>query len=419
MKKMSKILLLASVLFLLTPIYLNLYANDSSGEILPAGGVQLRKTNGIVMEVESLYMKPDRTNYLQAIVEVNYIFNNITDKDIITEVFFPLPKTIVRRIDWTYNHDFNFKLYVNGKEKKYEGHKVGGQEEYVQYFYWKQAFPANKRVHIKHTYIASGYLNAGGLLAMLNPWTVDKVEMSEEYRQHENRNHARASGLFKYILTTANNWNNPIRSFNLLVEGFSSADAYFEGKLHTSPDRYYAKNIINFAPSSELFFVFNQQLIDKKEAEQKKDTDVKLYYILETTDLSDAPNGKKTGKMKDDEYVWIVESAQDWVKIAQHNKDSDVLGWTRKENLIDLTQPDRDAMEEFKNNIKFSDAKLYKTDGSVNIRNTPNGKKIGKIKDGEYVWVVESAQDWSKIVHNDLRGWTHKQNLIDIWTVDK
>ena len=59
-------------------------ANDTAGYVLPTGGVVFEKQDGIKMKTEALYIRPGQ-------IEVNYLFENTTDKDITTQVFFPLP----------------------------------------------------------------------------------------------------------------------------------------------------------------------------------------------------------------------------------------------------------------------------------------------------------------------------------------
>lgn len=432
---MKKLSALIGIFFLLTSVSVNLCANDSSGAILPTGDVQLKKTDGIIMEVESLYMKPERMGAsVHGIVEVNYIFKNITDEDIVTEVFFPLPEMATGFDDeeglegiYQYFHDFNFKLYVNGKEKEYNTHfeifsgtynvtnilkplyksyydapkgeyykehlKTLSEDDrqylensYEQnkerfflkkkvYFYWQQIFPANKRVHIKHIYTAQEYDTA---LSSKLPEYVKNYSTLSEYEVHANNDpalmekfdkyvrdyHSWYHGFFEYILTTANNWNRPIRSFNLLVEGISGANISFEGNPYFSLDRYNAKNILNFSPSAELYVEFGMK-------------------------VGSSSKNLFNEQAKQDEYIAAVDKY------------------------------DTEKMTELSKEIKFSNAKLYKIDGPANVRDNPNGKKNGQIKDGEYVWVVESVKDWRKIVQNDLRGWMHKQNLIDIWAVEE
>ena len=72
-------------LFLLLCISLSARANDTAGYVLPTGGVVFEKQDGIKMKTEALYIRPGQ-------IEVNYLFENTTDKDITTQVFFPLQR---------------------------------------------------------------------------------------------------------------------------------------------------------------------------------------------------------------------------------------------------------------------------------------------------------------------------------------
>ena len=66
-------------LFYFILISLSVYANDTAGTILPTGGVVFEKQDGIKMKVEALYIRPYQ-------IEVNYLFENTTDKDINTQI---------------------------------------------------------------------------------------------------------------------------------------------------------------------------------------------------------------------------------------------------------------------------------------------------------------------------------------------
>jgi len=59
------------------------YANDSAGTTA-AGGITFTKTPVISMVREELLINPKQ-------VRVSYIFKNNSDKDITTQVFFPIP----------------------------------------------------------------------------------------------------------------------------------------------------------------------------------------------------------------------------------------------------------------------------------------------------------------------------------------
>lgn len=95
---------------------LALFPNDTAGTILPTGGVVFEKQDGIKMQTEALYIRPGQ-------IEVNYLFGNTTDKDITTQIFFPLPDMpAVEEYLGDEAHDFKFELWVNGKPKTYQTH---------------------------------------------------------------------------------------------------------------------------------------------------------------------------------------------------------------------------------------------------------------------------------------------------------
>ncbi len=64
-------------LFFVVSVSSSVYTNDTAGYVLPTGGVVFEKQNGIKMQTEALYIRPGQ-------IEVNYLFENTTDKDITT-----------------------------------------------------------------------------------------------------------------------------------------------------------------------------------------------------------------------------------------------------------------------------------------------------------------------------------------------
>ena len=83
-------------------------ANDSFGQVLPTGEIQLKKQDGIVLKHEALLLSDT--------VTVDYLFENITDKPIEIDVFFPIP-TVGPIIDYHDRpHDFKFRVWTNGQE---------------------------------------------------------------------------------------------------------------------------------------------------------------------------------------------------------------------------------------------------------------------------------------------------------------
>jgi hypothetical protein len=452
-----KLIIMKIILFLFIDLMFvaRIYANDASGAILPTGEVQFINRDGIKMEVEALFIKPTIGKYghpSNAIVEVNYIFENVGNEDIMTEVFFPLPE--MDAVDDGYGsysdeaHNFDFKVWIDGvpienkehfqliyneadvtkffkplfkeyyyvadqmelnkyiqslpaKYKKYlidnkiiikgfindeiEGWIINDRDIRLKrkiYFYWEQNFPAHKRVHIKHTYIASSFsTNVGS--AMINYG--EKNFSTEEYKKIKIPETTISNkdelydyyyhGYFKYILVTANNWNKPIRAFNLLVEGKEKALTNFEGELKLSDDNFLSLNITNFSPTKDMYIEF-------------------------------------INKYRDFSSLYKERYGKDYYSLPKEIKDSTET-YKAKEEI------DKEINEAEKRHT-YSNAKLYRIDGPANIRKTPNGEIIVSLENGVCVWVVETKSDgWSRIIYNDLRGWTYKKNLIDIWDVKK
>src|SRR5512142_3146984 len=65
------------------------HANDSAA-VIGAGGLELTKSDSIVMESEDLYLSLPE-------VRVSYVFRNTSDRDVETVVAFPLPDA---RLGW-------------------------------------------------------------------------------------------------------------------------------------------------------------------------------------------------------------------------------------------------------------------------------------------------------------------------------
>lgn len=181
---------------------------DDTAIAVAAGGIQLRKEVRISMDKERLEISVDK-------VAVDFWFRNETDKNITTDVAFPIPPY---RFDWDStngSHDFaDFKLWVNGQPISYQTEvqaKLNGKDytdilrslgidvatfgEYdwkkappdgspqisavstsirqqlvhlglldslddafpqwtvTKMYYWRQDFPAGKLVHIRHAYV--------------------------------------------------------------------------------------------------------------------------------------------------------------------------------------------------------------------------------------------------------------------------
>ena len=149
-------------------------------------------------------------------------------------------------------------------------------------YHWTQTFPANSSVNIKHSY--TPYY--GGMYGVFQEWQnevsgeVDSGIMQESClaqdtkKAIEERAFAKVKGTHKainlyydwvsYILTTANNWKQPIKDFHLIIEKPENAitSLCFGHKLiKTSPTRFEA-HIKNFIPEKDLkvYFIFEEQV---------------------------------------------------------------------------------------------------------------------------------------------------------------
>jgi hypothetical protein len=57
-----------------------------------------------------------------------------------------------------------------------------------------------------------------------------------------------------------------------------------------------------------------------------------LSRIYGPANLRSEPNGKKTGRLEDKTYVWVLKQMGDWYEVIQ----GDAVGWTHKGNLINI-----------------------------------------------------------------------------------
>ncbi|MBP3513645.1 MAG: DUF4424 family protein [Elusimicrobiaceae bacterium] len=375
---------------------LSLFSNDTAGTILPTGGVVFEKQDGIKMKTEALYIRPGQ-------IEVNYLFKNTTDKDITTQIFFPLPDMpAVEEYLGDEAHDYHFKLWVNGKPKTYQTHwaviqnnqditsdvsilfyrleEVITDRELAQRiqtlpdetrtklqdkkiiewgwaldrkngeiqtwkmpddaawqkqisYSWQQTFPARQTIAVRHTYTPTAIYNNEG-----TPFSSCINRKDEEYQKFiyipENESkkywpHLRARNYLEYILTTANNWQGSIESFNLLVESPLKSAGCFDNEEFYA-EQYYAVNRHNYTPRGDLSVDF----IVKEDISHNyapKSNPV-LYRIDGPANLRDKPNGKITAQLADKTYVWVWpdEKRGKWYPVRQNES----VGYTHANNLI-------------------------------------------------------------------------------------
>ncbi|MBO4675151.1 MAG: DUF4424 family protein, partial [Elusimicrobiaceae bacterium] len=191
------------------------------------------------------------------------------------------------------------------------------------YFYWTQTFPANTTTHVYHEYFPSfleqsvGYPYASGI-----PF---------EYKENNDVFWKAAA----YIVTTANNWQQPIGQFHLLVLGEKgvAVSAYDQG--HTSQTKVATGNYLvvekqNFIPSSEILF----EIASNPRSSKQRDSLPRLYKVKENARFRTSLSGMVEENSLPDSYVWAYPAPQqDWFVVLNSQGN---LGYTPKQNLIDF-----------------------------------------------------------------------------------
>jgi hypothetical protein len=108
------ILLCCLGLFLFSVPYPRSACGNNSAVAVGVGGIQLIRQELVAMEKEELSISMDK-------VTVAYEFRNTSDRDITTEVAFPIPEFGYPCMDPNQNHRFDdFKVFVDGNPVLYE-----------------------------------------------------------------------------------------------------------------------------------------------------------------------------------------------------------------------------------------------------------------------------------------------------------
>jgi hypothetical protein len=286
-------------------------ANDSAVAVTPTGLHFKRETN-VSLEREELHISQEK-------VEVSYEFKNLSDKSVVTEIAFPIPDYSYSYTPETASFD-DFTVEVNRKAIPYKtdvraslngkdythtlkrmnisiadfGHYDAGAGELDTTFFkrlnekdrselislglvrndgwpfwivskkyhWSQAFPVNKSVTIKHTYKpyqgGRGFGVPGETHFLETDACLDKKKMTalEKYARPD-------EGLVwamwvSYILTTANNWKQPIKKFHLIVEKQKDdlMSLCFDHPLAKTGANRYEVVLENFVPTTDLKVYF-------------------------------------------------------------------------------------------------------------------------------------------------------------------
>jgi hypothetical protein len=315
--------------------------NDSAASSA-LGGIQLRREPRVAMLKETLTINVEK-------VTVEYDFLNDTDHDISTEVAFPIPSYSVT-FSASGIRDFeDFKVWVDDHEVKYQtfakaklgkadstdllkrqgvdipslGHfsdsgsrpvsadfeklsqatqqslikagLFGADDDHFprwtveKTYYWRQAFPARRILHVKHQYqsgigfspVQTTFLNqvsrkreiealkknkeaySTGLIelaevlnsACLSPELEKSLKATGDNTRNGDPGYVHMSWV-DYILTTANSWKTPIKEFELNIEAQGPVSLCWDGRIDQIDATHRRATVKDFVPKKELRIVF-------------------------------------------------------------------------------------------------------------------------------------------------------------------
>lgn len=381
---MKKISLIFAGILILTA---SLWANDTSGQLLPTGEVRFERQPAILLRHEALVLSEK--------IAVDYLFENTSNSDVTTQVFFPLPAISPLRVYFNQDHNFNFKLFVNGNEIPYQTNRrvsIDGKDV-TRYFDMMGLDAYDKSIEIDGADMDSTNAKLREALRRLSPAVQEEmkqlgiveksclkmdeygekcVEFSDEYQlsvldykqevsfywtqtfparttthiYHEYEpsflensvgapyaqgipftyNERENDTFWKaasYIVTTANNWQRPIERFNLLVMGTKGAAVSAYQNYETSQTRISAGP---YLMEEKRDFVPTQEIlfeIAKDPAQSRTDIVLPRLYKL-----------RETKSTKNERYVWAIPAdKKGWMDVLD---EKGVSYSTLSSNLIDF-----------------------------------------------------------------------------------
>jgi hypothetical protein len=303
-------------------------ANDGAVET-SAGGLQLRKEHKVLMEKERLFISRGR-------VQVEYEFRNTSRETVVSEVAFPIPTLEYVLDDTVGRRDFpDFKVWIDGipvhvekevrafvkkREVTEELRKAGitietfgnfypnennneimklrpatrnrlikigvlkapdNKDSFMDYwpqwktsikYHWRQTFPPNTVVRIKHEYQpVAGYspvqiqdFNKTITDSCIDANTIRemKFRVANAMKKKPEIESYFGLGWVNYILTTANTWQTPIKDFELVVQGDKDELITFcwDGPVEKIGKVKYRAHKKNFIPEKDLrvYFYMNR-----------------------------------------------------------------------------------------------------------------------------------------------------------------
>lgn len=383
----------------LISVQMALYANDTSGTILPTGGVVFEKQDGIKMQTEALYIRPQQ-------IEVNYLFENTTDKDITTQMFFPLPDMpAVEKYLGDAVHDFKFKLWVNGKPKPYQTHWTVLQNHQpitsdVSILFYRpeeviteqeldrriQTLPEETRQKLQDKKIIEW------------DWLIDWDK--GEFQAWTMFNDTSWQKQISY------SWPQTFPAHKTTVIRHTYQPTFISINVGTP-----FSQCVNRANERFQEFVYIPKNEQKYSGEHLNACDY-LEYILTTANNWQGPI---------ENFNLLVESPLKSVgcfdgqefygeRYYSINRQNYTPEWDMSVDFIV-----RDSIPP--NYTPKSEPALYRIDGPANLRDKPNGKVLAQLKNDTYVWgwPDEKTDKWYPVRQNELAGYTHEKNLIKVF----
>ncbi len=383
-------------------------ANDSISA-LTLGGIELQKTNEIAMQSEVLKITPKR-------VEVDYVFENLTSKEIKALIAFPLPPTtFCGSMTWSYVQDGpeiaeEMQTAVDRKSVKLERHV--------------RALLDGKDVTEKVKALGLMNVPTGSIHAYaktINDFVMKAAAKPSEYAKLV------GTGIFDYEV--------PIMGPGDLANGVLVGCFAAKWMLQATYTRHQV-----FPPKAKVKVSHRYRPLVGYNGQGQPNCSVYLNKIYSKIQEQNGIMMRKPGGNYD---VLALEGSSVKYTLKPGANWAGSIGSFKlivKGGLMTMVEMEKKAEVYFgdfvieKNNFKptanlavdffshrqnaeklvvHSDAPV-KIDGPANLRTTPGGAQFMSIADGVKIKVLDVQGEWIKVQTGEKSGWTHSKNLRPI-----
>jgi hypothetical protein len=304
-------------IYVLLILSLAVFASSrASSNEMPLSGIT---ANGIVVKDEkNIQIEKEVLHISRLKIEVDYVFNNYSDQDIVTEVAFPIPSHSYDPPDnINYPVHKDFAAEVNGKKvvhkeliralqngqdyfdlltkMKITVADFGNEGKFIEklnrvdkkklldlgligndgydrlapkwsiekYYYWSQSFPRHATTTVKISYTPNTstrdylYLDKAGKDSMSDILCLkedDSKILDDKTYQVQ---------IVNYILTSANYWKQPIKDFKLIIDSPTPdyykelvSTCYMKNKVQKINIKRYEISIKDYIPNEEIDAIF-------------------------------------------------------------------------------------------------------------------------------------------------------------------